>query len=101
VREAATAHLETALAAAGRRRSCGARPPAAALAYVGIAVAGGSAVARPRRACPGPNPKVRPPTRPVQPDLAERVCRLGHGWGFETCWKHATSYWEGAPTRLY
>ena len=27
VREAATAHLETALAAAGRRRSCGARPP--------------------------------------------------------------------------
>jgi len=22
--------------------------------------------------CPGPNPKVRPPTRPVQPELAER-----------------------------
>src|SRR5262249_32672051 len=24
------------------------------------------------RACPGPNPKVRPPTRAAQPDLAER-----------------------------
>ena len=41
-----------------------------------------------------------PETALFNPSSQSEVCRSGHGW-FKNCWRHATSYWEGAPTRLY